>query len=115
MKYRKLIRLCIIAALILTGAAGCGWTKYAYPSAQSLDDVEKVEICQYDYDALSPKMASLMVLDENVADALLTEITQLDSYQSFGEPSFAYGEVVIYYICKGRGRGDRAAHHCSGR
>ncbi len=92
MKHKKLLVLFLAVSLLLL-AAGCQRT-YDYSFSQPLDQVEKVEILAYDdkADVATP----LVVLDENQANALLTDIDALLCKRHFGDSTMAYGEAVIY-------------------
>ncbi len=65
-----------------------------YSFSQPLDQVEKVEICKYDY--YTSTTTPLLVLDESRANALLTDIDALLCKRHFGDHIMDYGKVVVY-------------------
>ena len=86
--------LMVLSVLIFTG---CNRT-YTYSTAQSLDNVDKVEICEYDYGSKST--STIVVLDQVDAEALVNEINALECKRHFGDHTTSYGTVVIYISYK---------------
>ena len=89
---RKIAILCV-AILLFAIITGCQRT-YDYSFEQSLDNVEKVEICRYDDNSQST--TTIAVLSKTDADSLLTEIDAMECRRYFGDGTMDYGEVVIY-------------------
>lgn len=93
MRYRRSILVVLLILLLPIVITGCRQT-YDYSFAQSIDHVEKVEICQYEYKTHTS--TSLITLNNNQARALLTDIDALKCKKHFGDHTQDYGEVVIY-------------------
>lgn len=93
-KQLKIIWICFSVIAILITITGCDFITYQYPFEQSVENVEKVELCRYDYetDTASP----LVTLDEDTGDALLTDIGTLDCHKPFGDHATDYGEIVLF-------------------
>jgi len=83
-----------VLALFVLACTGCQFVKYTYVYDQSIDKVEKVEICRYDY--ATKTVTPVATMDAAPAENLLTDITLLDCYKAFGDGSRDYGEIVIY-------------------
>ena len=86
-------RFAYMILLLILFFTGCNRT-YAYSFAQSLDNVDKVEICEYDYDSKST--STIVALNHADAKALLNEINAMKCKRHFGDHTTNYGEVVIY-------------------
>lgn len=82
-----------LITLVIISVTGCQRT-YDYSFAQSIENVEKVEICEYDY--YSHSTALIAVLDAEDADSLLSEIDAIECKRHFGDHTSTYGEVVVY-------------------
>lgn len=82
-----------ISVLVIINVTGCQRT-YNYSFAQSIENVQKVEICEYDYYSHSTTL--IAVLDTEDADSLLSEIDALTCKRHFGDHTSTYGEVVVY-------------------
>ncbi len=67
---------------------------YDYSFSQPLDQVIKVEILAYD--DKTGTAPPLLVLNENQANALLTDIDALPCKRHFGDHTMDYGEAVVY-------------------
>ena len=79
--------------LLLATATGCQRI-YDFSFEQSVDHIEKVEICRYDDNSQST--TTIAVLSKTDADSLLTEIDAMECRRYFGDGTMDYGEVVIY-------------------
>ena len=99
MKAKLFTFLCSLILLCSLIFSGCQKT-YSFSLAQSMDNIDKVEICAFDY--LSGTTTPLVLLDRNDAKSLLTEVCTLKCKRHFGDHTMDYGEIVIYvsYIDK---------------
>ena len=97
MKNRNLFGMLCFALLIILITAGCQRI-YEYSFAQSKDNVEKVEICAYDYDTQTT--TPLVVLNEGDTNELLQEIDAMECKRHFGDHTQDYGEIVVYISYK---------------
>lgn len=97
MKCKKLLSallMIVFVPLLTTGCLSIYQRTYDYSFAQPLDQVEKVEICKYNY--YTSTTTPLLVLDESQANALLTDIDALPCKKHFGDSPMDYGEAVVY-------------------
>lgn len=83
----------LMTLLVINSVTGCQRT-YDYSFAQSIENIEKVEICEYDYYSHSTTL--IAVLDTEDAESLLSEIDALACKRHFGDHTSTYGEVVVY-------------------
>lgn len=93
-KFLSALLMIVFVPLLTAGCLSIYQRTYEYSFSQPLDQVEKVEILAYDdkADVATP----LVVLDENQANSLLTDIDALLCKRHFGDSTMAYGEAVIY-------------------
>lgn len=91
---KRCIWIVFAIGLVLSVCTGCKQKVYKYSFYQSIDNVEKVEICGYDY--YTHTVTSLKVLGSDDAKALLDDITALECYKHFGDHVISYGVVVVY-------------------
>ncbi len=95
-------KMCVVYLLflILICMSGCRWLfTYSYSIDQSPDQVEKIEICKYDYK--TEKLTSIKTLDEQEKETILTEIPLLTCRRHFpGNHRTDYGEIVIFITYK---------------
>ena len=89
----KQILLLLVSFCLFTVTTACKRT-YDYSFAQSIDAVEKVEICTYDYDTKSTTL--IATLNEEDGKSLLAEIAMLSCKRHFGDATRDYGEIIIY-------------------
>lgn len=99
MKCKKMIALLLLITSVLMLATGCNRT-YDYSFAQSLDNVEKVEIRAYEYDPYDDKTTPIVTLDEEDGKALLNEVDAMKCKRHFGDHTSTYGEIVVYITYK---------------
>lgn len=90
----KYVCLLIFVLLIAVAFAGCNFIDYTYSLDQSMDNIEKVEICLYDYESDSTSFA--VELEQEAASALLDDIMSLSCRVPFGDTGDDYGPVVLY-------------------
>ena len=95
MKCKKMIALLLLITSVLMLTAGCNRT-YDYSFAQSLDNVEKVEIRAYEYDPYDGQTTPIVTLGEEDGKALLMEIDAMKCKRHFGDHTHDFGEIVIY-------------------
>ena len=99
MKCKKMIALLLLITSVLMLATGCNRT-YDYSFAQSLDNVEKVEIRAYEDDPYDDKTTPIVTLDEEDGKALLNEVDAMKCKRHFGDHTSTYGEIVVYITYK---------------
>lgn len=92
-RWKFLLVSLLILCLLLIVVRCCGQT-HTYKFAQSLDAVERVEICRYDYEQKTVK--SLKVLNQDEAISLLADVEALTCHKHFGDHTMDYGEIVVY-------------------
>lgn len=66
--------------------------KQEYQFDQSIENVEKVELCRYDCE--TNVTTPVMTFNEDIGDALLTDIGTMDCYRPGNRPRY-YGEIVL--------------------
>lgn len=87
-------KVCFVCLLLLIiFCTGCQRT-YDYSFAQSIDNIEKVEIHAYDDETQTSTL--IVELDDLTGKTLLAEIDALKCKRHFGDSTMAYGEVIIY-------------------
>ena len=94
MKSNKIISLLVIVMLLLTVFAGCRIKNKSYPFEQDQENIEKVEICQYDLktDTITP----IVSLNENDYTSLLNEVSELELWRPGVDMPQGYGKIIIY-------------------
>ena len=90
----KYVCLLVFVLLIAVAFTGCNFIDYTYSLDQSMDNIQKVELCSYDYESNSTSL--IIELDMETGKALLTEITALTCRKYFGDHTSDYGPVVLY-------------------
>lgn len=99
MKSIKPFILVVIIFVLLFSLSGCVVERFInrtfdYSFSQSLDNVKKVEICEYNHDSRST--TTIAVLDKADADEMLLEISAMKCKRHFGDHTTNYGKVVVY-------------------
>ena len=84
----------LLIAILLITFVGCRIKNGSYPFEQSLENVAKVEICQYDFetDSITP----IVCLNENDYTSLLNDISKLDPWRPGVDMPQGYGKLIVY-------------------
>ena len=105
MKKLKLCMLILMIVSVLLSMSGCFVEQFLnrtfdYSFAQSLDNIEKVEIRAYEYDPHDDQTTPIVTLDEEDGKALLNEVDAMKCKRHFGDHTHDFGEIVIYITYK---------------
>lgn len=85
----------LLLLIILCVFVGCSDVPFRYTMRQNVDNIEKVEICFFDY-YNDKKMEVLAQLSSENVDLLISDIATLECYEFFAmDPILTYGDVVI--------------------
>ena len=95
MKHLRILSIVLSVLIVLMCVSACKIIKYTYSFAQSMEQVETVELCRYDYAAKT--ITQIKSLDKEDARGLLLDISSMDAYRNFGDYEREdFGHVVVY-------------------